>query len=105
MKTISIAAVAVALLATPAIATQPIGDREPVSIHVATSDLNLSSPRDQRELRMRVKRAIAEACNPQDRVRVDTSPDLQCHREMAANAAPILHNIAQASPSSTIGQN
>lgn len=105
MKTISIAAAAIALLATPAMASQTIGAREPVSIRVSTAGLNLATARDQERLRLRLKRAIAEACSPQDRLSLDTSPDLQCHQEMSANAAPALRNMAQNSPSTTVGQN
>lgn len=105
MKKLSLAAAALALLATPAMASQTIGAREPVSIRVSTSDLDLSNPRDQERLRMRMKRAIAEACAPQDRLNLDPSPDLQCHQEMAANAAPLISGMAQTSASKTVGQN
>ena len=105
MKTLAIAAAAIALLATPAMASEPFGARETVSVRVSTSDLNLSNPRDMARLNARVKRAIANACNPSDRFNLGSGPDYQCHQEMIASAAPALRNMAQIAPSTTVGQN
>jgi UrcA family protein len=94
MKYLYAAIAAVGLFASGTAASAATSqNREAVSISVVTAGLDLGSEQDVGKLRTRVSRAIALACNPGDRLNADMSPDYQCRREMAANAAPQLNQL------------
>lgn len=94
MKILNVAVATVALLATPTIAPASSSqNREPVSVAVSAEGLDLSRPEHVQRMRTRVARAIAEACNPSDRINVKTTPDWQCRREMGANAEVAMNRM------------
>lgn len=107
MKTIAIAAAAIALLTTPALANDEMGAREAISVRVSTSGLDLNTARGQERLRTRVKWAIERACNPAGRFSLDNSTDAQCHQEMitSASASPLMRNLAQNQTANPVAQN
>ena len=93
MKTLSTALAVIGLIALPTVASAEAGNRENVAAKVSTADLDLSKPEDVARLRDRVKRAIADACTPNDRV-TSPSPDWQCYREMASNGEGTVLRVA-----------
>jgi len=87
----AVAGVVFLLAATPVLASPP---REDVSIMVSTKGIDLNDPRGVERLRNRVRQAIEKICSPADYAGGSISPDVQCRREMAANAAPTLERLA-----------
>lgn len=86
MNRLNAALAAMAALALPATAPAAPQTREPVSAAVSTAGLDLARSEDRAKLRDRTRRAIAEACNPDDRLNSNGARDWQCFREMAADA-------------------
>lgn len=86
MNRLNAALAAMAAFALPATASAAPQTREPVSAAVSTAGLDLAKPEDRAKLRDRVQRAVAEACNPDDRLNSSGVRDWQCFREMAADA-------------------
>ncbi len=93
----AIVALAGLFASTAVVAAVPQG-RESVSIAVTAAGLDLATPQGVAQLRARVGRAVAQACNPGDRLKADMTPDWQCRREMAAGAEPVVAQlVAQSS--------
>jgi UrcA family protein len=92
MKYVGAAIAAATLFATPAVMADT--GREHVQITVSTADLDLTTQQGVDQLRTRMDKAIAAACNPGDRAGADLSPDFKCRREMAANVQPTMQQIA-----------
>ena len=93
MKTVAAALAAFGLVvAAPSFATEK--PRETVSVGVSAHGLDLSRAEHREKLRLRMARAIAQACNPGDRIGADLAPDWQCRREMTASAEPALRRLA-----------
>lgn len=93
MKLLSAAIAAVGLLVAPAVSQAASNNREQVSVAVQSNDLDLSRPEHVEKLRDRFSRAIAQACNPGDRLNADLKPDWQCRSEMGANAAIAMNRL------------
>ncbi|MDE2404742.1 MAG: UrcA family protein [Sphingomonadales bacterium] len=94
MKTIATALVAACLLAVPTGASAR--DREPVSVRVSTQGVDFANPRSVDAFRTRMASAIAEVCNPGDRIGADMMPDFKCRREMTGKASPEITRMAAA---------
>jgi UrcA family protein len=105
MKYWSAALAAVGLLVVPALASAATSQkREQVSVAVQSSDLDLGRPENVAKLRDRVSRAIAQTCNPGDRLNADLRPDWQCRREMGANAEIAMNHLLS-TPQSRVASN
>lgn len=85
---------AAALLAPAAAMAHAPKAREHVSLAVSTAGLDLTRPEGVEALQSRMNKAIAEVCNPGDRLDADLSPDFQCRREMAADVRPVMLEMA-----------
>ena len=94
MKYIGAALAAASLFATSALMAEAPKGREQVSINVSTEGLDLTTQAGVDKLRVRMDKAIADACNPGDRIGADMAPDYKCRREMAANVQPTMQQIA-----------
>jgi UrcA family protein len=103
MKYISAALAAATLFATSAVMADT--GREQVSINVTTAGLDLTTQAGVDQLRERMDKAIAAACNPGDRVGADVLPDYKCRREMAANVQPTMQQIAARAVESRFSSN
>lgn len=88
----AILALAGLFASTAVVAAVPQG-RESVSIAVTAAGLDLATPQGVAQLRARVGRAVAQACNPGDRLKADLSPDWQCRREMAVSYEPAISQM------------
>jgi UrcA family protein len=75
----SLAAVALIAGATPALAKP----RENVEVRVSTAGINFNDAESVAKFRARVARAVADVCNPGDRVNADMAPDFACRKSMA----------------------
>jgi len=96
MMKFSIALGVIALTAAPVFASsEALPQREPVSIRVSTSGLDLTKSSDQARLRSRVNQAIYAACNPSDPYAAGLTPDRQCRDEMAKGADETLERFVQ----------
>lgn len=94
MNRLNAALAAMIVFALPATASAAPQGREPVSATVSTVGLDLAKPEDRAKLRTRVQRAVAEACNPDDRLNSNGARDWQCFREMAADAEAAISHAA-----------
>lgn len=67
-----------------------------VKLSVSADGLDLTKTADVRKLRNRIADAAAVACDPADRMIVNTLPDYQCRRDAIAGAEPIVQELSQA---------
>ena len=58
-------------------------ERENVAVRVSTNGINFQDPASVAKFRARVAKAVAETCNPGDRVGADMAPDFACRQSMA----------------------
>lgn len=67
--------------------------REKVSLPVTAAGVDFADPEAVARFRAAAARQIAAACNPDDRVGADLSPDFKCRREMAASIEPKVRQL------------
>lgn len=91
MKTLPAALFALALLSGSS--TAFAGGREKVSLPVAAAGVDFADPDAVARFRADAARQIAAACNPDDRIGADLSPDFKCRREMAASIEPKVRQL------------
>ena len=58
--------------------------REDVAVRVSTAGINFQDAESVAKFRARLAKAIAETCNPGDRLNADLAPDFKCRKSMAS---------------------
>lgn len=92
MKKLLIAAIAATVLTTPAGAATK---REPVSLQLSTNGVDFANPTSVDQFRRRAMREIADFCDPANQIGANM-PDNQCRKELTAQLARTVTNIAVA---------
>jgi UrcA family protein len=90
----SLFATATAVSATETQSQTRAEQREAVTLRVNAAGVNFADPAAVAKFRRDAERAIAEVCNPADRVNADPMPDFRCRRELAANLEPVVTYMA-----------
>jgi UrcA family protein len=86
MKTF-VAAIAAATVLCTALPASAASQRETFDVAIASDGYDLTKPSDLAKLNKQINLAIIEACNPTDRLSKGPQPDLQCRKDMRADAA------------------
>lgn len=86
MKTF-VAALAAAAALCSALPASAASQRETFDLAIASDGYDLTNPSDLAKLNRQINLAIIEACNPTDRLSKGPQPNLQCRKEMRADAA------------------
>lgn len=103
MKLLVVATAAIGLLSAPQIA---LAGEAPQTVHISVSSegLDLNNRSDLHRLRARISDAAAEACDPSDRMIVNTLPNYQCRRAAIASVEPAVQQMANAAKRSASGR-